>query len=144
MTLFTLNSTTHSRRTFLQVGSLGLGVLGLPFEQYDHIGCYREKEIVVDKEKTDKGRVKNASSRRTMTSIAIDTTGASTDSGNPKLDGPVKGPFDLLEKLAQSQRVEQVFVRHVFRYFLGRNETLADGPTFVAAHKAHRNSNGSF
>ncbi len=117
--------------------------LGFPFEQYDHFGRYREKEIVVDKEKTDKDRAKNPLSRRTMTSIPIDTTGAITDSGDPKLDGPVKGPFDLMEKMAQSERVEQVFVRHVFRYFLGRNETLADGPTLVTAHKAYRDSNGS-
>jgi len=32
----------------------------------------------------------------------------------------------------------------LFRYFLGRNETLADGPTLVAAHKAYRDSGGSF
>jgi len=112
--------------------------LGLPFEQYDHIGRYREKEIVVDKEKN-----KATTGRRTMTSIPIDTTGAITDSGDPKIDGEVKGPFDLIEKLASSERVEQVFVRHVFRYYLGRNETLADGPTLVAAHKAYRESKGS-
>ena len=117
--------------------------LGLPFEQFDHLGRYRTAEIVVDKEKTDKDRAKNSQSRRTMTSIPFDTTGAITDSGDPKLDGPVKGPFDLMERLSQSERVEQVFVRHVFRYFLGRNETLADGPTLVAAHKAYRDSNGS-
>ena len=113
--------------------------LGLPFEQYDHFGRYRTAEIVVDKEKN-----KATTGRRTMMNIPIDTTGAITDSGDPKLDGPVKGPFDLMEKLAQSERVEQVFVRHVFRYFLGRNETLADGPTLVAAHKAYLDSNGSF
>ena len=118
--------------------------LGLPFEQFDHIGRYRTAEIVVDKEKTDKDRAKNPLSRRTMTSIPIDTSGAITDSGDPKLDGPVKGPFDLIEELAQSERVEQVFVRHVFRYFLGRNENLADGPTLVAAHKAYRETGGSF
>jgi len=118
--------------------------LGLPFEQYDHFGRYRTMEIVVDKEKTDKARAKNPTSGRTMMNIPIDTTGAITASGDPKLDGPVKGPFDLMEKLAQSERVEQVFVRHVFRYFLGRNETLADGPVLVAAHKAYRESNGSF
>jgi hypothetical protein len=118
--------------------------LGFPFEQYDHFGRFREREIVVDKEKTDKDRAKNPLHSRTMTTIPIDTTGAITDSGDPKLDGPVKGPFDLMEKLAQSERVEQVFVRHVFRYFLGRNETLTDGPTLVAAHKAYRESNGSF
>jgi hypothetical protein len=118
--------------------------LGLPFEQYDHFGRYRTMEIVVDKEKTDRARAKNVLSGRTMTTISFDTTGAITDSGDPKLDGPVKGPFDLIEKLAQSERVEQVFVRHVFRYFVGRNETLADGPTLVAAHNAYRDSNGSF
>ncbi len=31
----------------------------------------------------------------------------------------------------------------LFRYFLGRNETLADGPTLVTAHKAYRDSGGS-
>jgi hypothetical protein len=118
--------------------------LGLPFEQYDHFGRYRTIEIVVDKEKTDKDRAKNVLSRRTMTSAPIDTTGAITDSGDPKLDGPVNGPFELIEKLASSERVEQVFVRHVFRYYLGRNETLADGPTLVAAHKAYRETGGSF
>ena len=117
--------------------------LGLPFEQFDHIGRYRTAEIVVDKEKTDKDMAKNAQSRRTMTTNSFDTTGAITESGDPKLDGPVKGPFELIEKLARSERVEQVFVRHVFRYFLGRNETLADGPTLVAAHKAYRDSGGS-
>ena len=118
--------------------------LGFPFEQYDHFGRYREKEIVVNKEVTDKVRAKNPLSVRTMMTIPIDTTGAINDSGDPKLDGPVKGPFDLMQRLAQSERVEQVFVRHVFRYFLGRNETLADSPTLVAAHKAYRENNGSF
>jgi hypothetical protein len=117
--------------------------LGLPFEQFDHIGRYRTAEIVVDKEKTDKDMAKNAQYPRTMTTIPFDTTGAITESGDPKLDGPVKGPFELIEKLAKSERVEQVFVRHVFRYFVGRNETLADGPTLVAAHNAYRDSGGS-
>ena len=81
---------------------------------------------------------------RVMTLVPFDTTGAIEDSGDPELDGPVKGPFELVEKLSESQRVEQVFVRHVFRYFLGRNETPADGPTLVAAHKAYRDSKGSF
>jgi hypothetical protein len=49
----------------------------------------------------------------------------------------------LIEKLARSKRVEQVFVRHVFRFFLGRNETLADGPAIQAAHKAYVDSDGS-
>lgn len=118
--------------------------LGLPFEQFDHFGRYRTREIVVDKERTDREQKKPVGQPRTMTAVPIDTTGAITDSGDPQLDGPVSGPFELMEKLARSQRVEQVFVRHVFRYFLGRNETLADGPTLVAAHKAYRDGKGSF
>jgi mono/diheme cytochrome c family protein len=119
--------------------------LGLPFEQFDHFGRYREQEIVVDKEKDDAIRAKNPTRKvRAMKLVPFDTTGAIEDSGDPELDGPVKGPLELIEKLSKSQRVEQVFVRHVFRYFLGRNETLADGPTLVAAHKAYRDSGGSF
>jgi len=118
--------------------------LGLPFEQFDHFGRHRTMEIVVDKEKDDALLAKNPGRKhRPMTVVPFDTTGAITDSGDPKIDGEVKGPFDLIEKLASSERVEQVFVRHVFRYYLGRNETLADGPTLVAAHKVYRENNGS-
>jgi hypothetical protein len=56
----------------------------------------------------------------------------------------VATPLELIGKLADSERVEQVFVRHAFRYFLGRNETLADGPALVAAHRAYREHDGSF
>ena len=57
--------------------------------------------------------------------------------------GIVLMSFELMKKLADSKRVEQVFVRHAFRYFIGRNETLADGPTLVAAHKAYAENAGS-
>jgi hypothetical protein len=73
----------------------------------------------------------------------LDTTGMVEDSGDPRLDGPVKDPYELISRLAASERVEQVFVRHVFRFFLGRNETLADGPCLVAAHRAYRDGGGS-
>ena len=42
-----------------------------------------------------------------------------------------------------SERVEQVFVRHAFRYWLGRNESPGDAATLQAAHKAYRDSGGS-
>lgn len=95
--------------------------LGLPFEQFDHFGQYRTTEL----------------------DRPVDTTGAVTDSRDARADGSVRDPFELMEKLATSERVEQVFVRHVFRYFLGRNETLADGPVLVAAHKAYKDNDGS-
>jgi len=118
--------------------------LGLPFEQYDHFGRYRTEEIVVDRAKDDALLAKTPNRKhRIMTTAPNDTSGAILDSGDPRLDGPVKGPLELIEKLANSKKVEQVFVRHVFRYFLGRNETLADGPVLVAAHEAYRDSGGS-
>jgi hypothetical protein len=121
--------------------------LGLPFEQFDHLGRFRTAEQVVDKEATESP--KNADRKtgeprqRLYKKVALDTTGAVTDAIDPKLDGPVKDPFELIRRLADSEHVEQVFVRHAFRYFLGRNETLADGPTLVAAHRAYRDSGGS-
>ena len=71
------------------------------------------------------------------------TTGE-IDIGDPALDGPVKDPYEMLERLAASERVEQVFTRHVFRYLLGRNETPDDAPTLIDAHKAYRKAGGSF
>ncbi|MBM3741070.1 MAG: DUF1588 domain-containing protein, partial [Acidobacteria bacterium] len=120
--------------------------LGLPFEQFNHVGGFRTTEEVVDKEKTnDKKNVgKDGKPGGTKyTTVPLDTTGVLDGTGDPKLDGPVKDPYDLIRRLAASQRVEQVFVRHVFRYFMGRNETLEDGPVLVSAHRAYRDSGGS-
>jgi len=95
--------------------------LGLPFEMYNHAGLFRTTEL-------DK---------------PVDTSGEIIDSGDPALDGPVKNAIELIEKLSTSERVEQVFVRHAFRFWMGRNETLNDGPVLQAAHKAYRESGGS-
>ena len=95
--------------------------LGLPFEMYNHAGLYRTTEF-------DK---------------PVDTSGEIVDSGDPSLDGPVKNALEMIEKLANSQRVEQVFIRHAFRFWMGRNETLHDRPVLLAAHKAYRESEGS-
>ena len=117
--------------------------LGLPFEQFDHYGRFRLAEIVEDAEKTAAARAKNPLHSRDVRLIPFETTGAIEASGDPSIDGPVQDPFELIERLAKSKRVEQVFVRHVFRFFLGRNETLADGPTLRAAHEAYVDSDGS-
>jgi hypothetical protein len=34
--------------------------------------------------------------------------------------------------------VQQVFLRHVFRFFMGRNETLADANTLIAMDRAYQ------
>ena len=95
--------------------------LGLPFEMYNHAGLFRTSEL----EKP------------------VDTSGEIIDSGDPALDGPVKNALEMIEKLAASERVEQVFVRHAFRFWMGRNETLNDAPVLQSAHKAYRESGGS-
>lgn len=95
--------------------------LGLTFEIYNHAGIYRMEDF----------------------NKPVDATGEIVDSGDPNLDGPVENAIEMIGKLAESERVEQVFVRHAFRFWMGRNETLNDAPVLQAAHKAYRESGGS-
>jgi len=95
--------------------------LGLPFEMYNHTGIYRQLE---------KGK-------------PVDTSGEIIGSGDPALDGPVDNALDMIQKLARSERVKQVFVRHAFRFWIGRNETLADAPVLQEAYQAYKDNNGS-
>jgi hypothetical protein len=119
--------------------------LGLPFENFDHYGRFRTSELVVDVEATAKNIDGKGKPLGTiMRKAELKTTGAIEDSGDPKLDGVVKDPREMLRKLADSDRARQVFVRHVFRFFLGRNETLSDALTLQQADKAFIESGGSF
>ena len=95
--------------------------LGLPFEMYNHVGLFRT---------TEKGK-------------PADPSGAIANSGDPALDGPVGNALEMIRKLADSERVKQVFVRHAFRYWMGRNETLNDAPVLQDAYHAYRDSGGS-
>ena len=95
--------------------------LGLPFEMYNHIGLYRT---------TDKGK-------------PADARGEILGSGDPALDGPVKDALEMIQRLAKSEKVKQVFVRHAFRYWMGRNETLNDAPVLQAAYHAYCENGGS-
>ena len=135
-----------TRETYCWTCHKQMDPLGLPFEQFDHFGQFRKEEMVVDREATaDKKNLnKNGVPLQTLHKLLpLDTTGEVSGSIDASLDGPVKDPFELIRRLADSEHVEQVFVRHAFRYFLGRNETLADGPALVAAHQAYRKSGGS-
>jgi hypothetical protein len=95
--------------------------LGLPFEMFNHAGLYRTTEL----------------------DNPVDTTGEIIDSGDPNLDGKVSNAIEMIQKLAESKRTEQVFVRHAFRFWMGRNETINDAPVLQAAHKAYRDNDGS-
>lgn len=78
-----------------------------------------------------------------MKQVPVDSTGRIANSGEVKLDGDVADVVEMMRKLADSPRVRQVFVRHAFRFWMGRNETLADSPTLLAADKAYVESGGS-
>lgn len=95
--------------------------LGLPFEMYNHAGVYRDTEL---------GK-------------AVDATGEIIDSGDPTLDGEVTGAIEMIQRIAESERAEQVFVRHAFRFWMGRNETLNDAPVLQEAYRAYKDSGGS-
>jgi hypothetical protein len=95
--------------------------LGLAFEMYNHAGLYRETEL---------GK-------------PVDTTGEIIDSGDPELDGKVANAIEMIQKLAESERAKQVFVRHAFRFWMGRNETLNDAPVLQDAYRAYKDSGGS-
>lgn len=76
--------------------------------------------------------------------VPVDTSGELRGTGDPELDGPVEDVIDLVNRLAKSERVRQSFVRHAFRFWMGRNETLNDSPTLMAADRAFVESGGSF
>jgi hypothetical protein len=42
------------------------------------------------------------------------------------VDGPVSGPAEMVERLAQSDEVRACFAKQLFRYAYGRQETKAD------------------
>jgi hypothetical protein len=79
-----------------------------------------------------------------MKSLPLDTTGKITGSDDAKLDGAVADPRELVQRLAKSERVRQVFVRHAFRFFMGRNESLSDAFALQEADRAYVASGGSF
>jgi hypothetical protein len=51
--------------------------------------------------------------------------------------------MEMIQRLARSERVKEVFVRHAFRFWMGRNETINDAPILQAAYRAYRDNNGS-
>ena len=95
--------------------------VGLPFEMFDHFGRWRTKEL---------GK-------------PVNTSGAINNSDVKALDIKVTDAVTMMRKLADSPHVRQVFVRHAFRYFMGRNETLRDASTLRRADQSYVQSNGS-
>jgi len=119
--------------------------LGLAFEQYDHFGRYRTSETVEDPSKPPiPGRnPKLDPPIAAKHEVALDTTGALDFTSDPTIDGPVANVHELLHRLAASTRVRQVFVRHAFRYWMGRPENIGDATSLREADAAYVASGGS-
>lgn len=103
--------------------------LGMPFESFDDFGRHRRNVEELHAKKKTKPVV---------------STGTLIGTKNDALDGDVNDPIELMNRLAQSERVRQSFVRHAFRFFMGRNEILSDSSTLIAADEAYRSNGGSF
>ncbi len=117
--------------------------LGLPFEAFDDFGRYRtEEELEHPDNLIQAGNGKSTFDE--YPTAPISTDGALDSTGNPKLDGSVEDPFEMIDKIAKSERVRQSIIRHAFRYYMGRNETLADAQSLIDADQAYVDSGGSF
>ena len=114
--------------------------LGYPLEQFDDFGRFRTLELLEHPDNLIKAN-NGAPAYKTK---PVDPTGALSGTGDPKLDGEVKDAFDLIDRLAKSERVRQSIIRHAFRFFMGRNELPSDAQTLIAADRAYLQSNGSF
>ena len=110
-----------TKKTYCWTCHRKMDPLGLPFEMYNHAGLYRETEL----------------------NKPVDTTGEIIDSGDPALDGKVANAIEMIERLAESKKAEQVFVRYAFRFWMGRNETLNDAHVLQDAYHAYSNNGGS-
>lgn len=122
--------------------------LGLAFEMYDDFGRYRtEESLEYPDNLIEKGPDKAAAHvdlRDIYKTLPVDSRGFLAGTGNAELDGEVTNALDLIDRLGRSDRVRQSIIRHAFRYFMGRNETLSDSKTLIEADQAYLESDGSF
>ena len=117
--------------------------LGLPFEVYDDFGRYRTEESLEHADNLIK-QGNGKTSADVFKTKPVNSVGHLSGTGDDQLDGEVKDPFEMIDRLAKSTRVRQSIIRHAFRYFMGRNEMLSDSQTLMDADKAYVESGGSF
>ena len=117
--------------------------LGFPFEIFDDFGRYRPDEpLEYEEHLVAKAKKKNGSNIYKTKSVS--TQGELRGTDNLNLDGEVADPFDLIDRLAKSERVRQSIIRHAFRFYMGRNEMVSDSQTLINADRAYVKSGGSF
>lgn len=121
--------------------------LGEAFEIFDDWGRHRtqvyfdpENKLVTRRDDAFEKMLKAGD----LTTRPIDASGAITGSGSPEVDGEVKDAIEMMHRLGRSDRARQSFTRHLFRYFMGRNEMLSDSKTLIEAEQAYLENGGSF
>ncbi|QDT62290.1 hypothetical protein SV7mr_48370 [Stieleria bergensis] len=121
--------------------------LGETFEIFDDWGRYRNR-IYFDQDGKVYHRRDGDFERRLeaneLTTRPVDASGMISGSGDPNVDGPVQDAVEMMHRLGHSQRARQSFIRHLFRYLMGRNEMLSDSQTLIAAEQAYLANGGSF
>lgn len=123
--------------------------LGMPFECFNDVGRIRTAHYLDKKkreflETIDDEQADKLAKQGAIEVLPVDARGTLSGTGDPALDGDVKDAIDLVHRLAKSARVRQSIIRHAFRYWMGRNETLSDSRTLIAAEKAYVESGGKF
>ncbi|MFK7852127.1 MAG: DUF1588 domain-containing protein [Akkermansiaceae bacterium] len=121
--------------------------LGETFEMFDDWGRFRT-DVYFDEE----GKIFHERGKRfeqlleqgKLEAHPINATGAISGSGDPTVDGEVENAIEMLHRIGKSDIARQSFIRHLFRYFMGRNEMLSDSRTLVEAEKAYLDHGGSF
>jgi hypothetical protein len=121
--------------------------LGEPFEIFDDWGRHRT-QVYFDAD----GKIVHKRGEQfdrqvaegKLTSRKIDATGEIRGSGDQEVDGQVEDAIEMLHRLGNSTRARQAFIRHLFRYFMGRNEMLSDSQTLIEAEKSYLDNGGSF
>lgn len=121
--------------------------LGEPFEMFDDWGRYRtvhyfteDGEIYMRRDGEFDRKLKEGK----LTTREVNATGRISYSGDPSVDGEVKDAIEMMHRLGHSERARQSFIRHLFRYFMGRNEMVSDSKTLIDAEQSYLENGGSF
>lgn len=121
--------------------------LGETFEVFDDWGRFRTHHFFDENEEIylrRDGQFDQKLTRGELTTRPVDATAEIALPDVPELNGEVKDAIELMHQLGHSSRVRQSFIRHLFRYFMGRNEMLSDSKTLMDAEQAYLSSGGSF
>ena len=135
--------------------------LGEPFEAYDDFGRHRDKHYFDEEGELVTARsrsVENAEGETVrqridreglvaagkFTTQLVNASGSFDELGITGLEGEFNNAVEMIHAIANTDRARQSFIRHLFRYLMGRNEMLSDSQTLIAADKAYLESGGSF